>query len=282
MFGRGKKDAELPNDSVDLAVKALDLGKYDLDGFRNDVGEIINLPGAMQAIAKRALIITVAVTVVLYLVFAGRLGSVTLFLFMVVAVVLTAVGASAVAVFLLMRTRVDQTVAASSRVVELVEMMHRDYEQVQSGGAQLSIKEVGSEVAQQLVFPALFGAAGQATAMTGFFGVILRPALRLPMRWVERSVVQALEQLPDATVSHEGEPVEGMNEGARADIAADAMATSAVESVRFISDAYQTTQHQLERIVGGLGVTVLGPVGFLVLMSLVPLTLLVLLTWWVT
>lgn len=266
---------------IGAAATTLDLAKYDLDGFRADVGHLLDLPAAARSIAARTLQITAVACLLMYFFAALRLGSTATFFFMAAAVLFTLIGAAHIAVFLLLRKRVDQTSAAASRVVTLVEMMHTDYQEVRSGGMHLPLREVGSEVAQQLVFPAVFGAAGQATTLAGPLGFVMRPALDLPMRWVESAVISALDELPGQRPSTPNEP-EPLSEQQQTDIAIDEAAGMTAEVTSTISSAYEDIQRKLERIVGGLGLTALGPVGVLVLISLIPIATLVTITWWAT
>lgn len=281
-WGRKQRDASPQGGMATSAAHALDLSKYDLDGFRADFGEIVDLPGAVGEIVKRAALVTLAFSLILYLVFSPRLGSTALFVFMIAAIACSIAGAVAVAVFMLMRKRVGQTKQAAGRVIELVEMMHLDYQQVQKGVAQLSLRDVGSEIAQHIVFPVAFGAAGQATALAGPLGFLLRPALRLPIAWVERTVVGALDGLSDAAVLGGSEPADATTETARADASVHEVAATTTSAVNAVVSEYAGIQHKVKDIVSGLGVAALGPVGALMVVSLLPLLALVSLTWVMT
>jgi len=271
-------NADLPEDGLlQNPAQVLDLEKYDLEGLRTDVSQIISLTGTLQSVAVRALGFTAIFSLVVFLIFSGRLSGTGLALFMMVTLLLAALGAVMLAVFFVLRTRVAQTTTASSRVVDLVELIHADYQDFRGGGAQASVRAVGSEIAQHIVLPAVFGFAGRAAILAGPMGILLRPALKLPQQWVENAVVSALDELPEHAVATI-EPVSGMTEAARPDVAMNEVGGAASE----LNAVYVTIQNKLESIVRVLRVGTLGPVGALVCLSLVPLAAVLLLTWLAT
>jgi len=264
-----RDNADLPEDGLlQNPAQVLDLEKYDLEGLRTDVAQIISLTGIFQSVAARALGFTALFSLVVLLLFSGRLSGAGLVLFMMITIVLAALGAVMLAVFFVLRTRVAQTTRASSRVVDLVEPIHADYQDFRGGGAEASVRAVGSEIAQHIVLPAVFGFAGRSAILAGPMGILLRPALKLPQQWVENAVVSALDELPEHAIAT-AKPVSGMTESAPG-------TTSELNAV------YVTIQNKLESIVRVLRVGTLGPVGALVCLSLIPLAAVLLLTWLAT
>lgn len=275
---RSEQRREQPAPPADpVGIDRIDLDRYDFDGFRADITEIIDLPKAAQQAAKWALGVPVMVTVLVWLLFAGRMSGWVLVPYALLVFVLALVGAAVLAVFIVARRRVDQTTAAAGRVVELVGLVHGDFERVRTDGARIPLRDVAGLLADEVVFPAVFGVAGQSTTLAGPMGFVLRPALKLPMSVVERKVLAALEQLPAAA---ETEPGAGPTQDGAAVVGDLAAATD--EIVTGVAGEYERVQRRLEQIVGTVGVVALGPVAAFVMISFLPLALLLVLGWWLT
>lgn len=269
-----RDELELPDNSVlQNPSQVLDLEKYDLEGLRSDVSEILSLTGAIQAIALRALGAAAVMVVGIYLLFVGRTSGVGLVLILLLAIVLAGLAAVALAVFLVLRSRVAQTTKASSRVVEIVELIHADYEDFRGGGAEASAKAIGSEIAQHIVLPAAFGMAGRAAFFAGPLGMLLKPALKFPQQWVEDSVASALGDLPDTALATS-------NHRIKDEVAGDASGTGA--ATEELDGIYGVIQNKLESTVGVLGRGAMGSVGVVVAVSFVPLALLLIAAWLAT
>lgn len=301
-MGWGKEKPRETAGSDPLGMERIDLERYDFDGFRADVEEIIDLPQAMQQATKWALGVPLAITVVVWLVFSGRMPGYVLVTYAVVVFILSLFGAAVLGVFLVARQRVDQTTAAAGRVVELVGLLHDDFDRVKSDGVPIPVRDVGALLAAEVVFPAVFGAAGQSTTLAGPMGFLLRPALKIPMDMVERKVIAALEQLPSGS-GVEPEDASGdltddqLNDLADKDPTGDGpvadgsldgvevvgqLASATGETVSGVAAEYENVQQRLEQIVGTVGVVALGPVAAFAVFSFVPLVLILLLGWWLT
>lgn len=258
-------DKELDSDVRD-AAGLLDLAKYDLDGLRSDITSIVSPVAALQAIAKWVLRLAPVLVIVIALVFRTRMSGIVFWLFVILASWLAVLACGAVGGFLVLRRRVGQTTVATSRVVGVVELMHRDYLDVRSGVASLSIREVGTEVAEQLVLPAVADYADQAVSVTGPLAALLRPVVNLPLKQVERGVLAAVGQLPNELLTG--------NKSSMQDAA-----PSTADMVPFLSTSYEDVQAKVERLVGIVGTSMQAPALLLVVAVMVPLIIVLGLGW---
>lgn len=252
-------------------AEALDFSSYDLDGLRDDIGQVLDFGRAVSTMTKWMLGLQLAVVVATWVAFAGRFDSgVWLGLFAVIAGVVSAPLAATVGGWVLARRRLDAVTEASSRVVEVVGLMHADVVRLRRGSAETSVQKVAVSILEEAVFPTVFGTVNTtAEGVLGPVGFLARRATRAPFRLVERSAIRAVSSLPDRDI---GRLVDGATEAVGG---LDGFAAS-------IADQYSGVGERIGSIVGRVARTSL-VVGFgLAVGSTVPIALWWLLGWLLT
>lgn len=261
-----KQAANEPASTVDTTT-GIDFAKYELDQLGDDIRSIIDVPGAIGQALKYVLAIPVIVGIVTWAVFSSRMGGVALVPFSVVAFMLSFFGAAVIGGFFVARKRLDLVADASNRVVDVIGEMHADVVLVKDGHAGTSVQGVAVGLLENAIFPAVFGTLN-ATAETamGPLGRFSSSITKAPMNMVQKSVINAIQSLPDKEI---GQIVTNVGE-------AVPQATAGVER---ITTEYIQVRDKVEGIVSTVSRTALGStLGFAAFAS-IPLVVWLVLGW---
>lgn len=256
---------DLPRLSPNLGSSGIDFERYEFEALRNQVLEIINVGSAIWGTGRRTVLGALGVTIVVFLASATAMAWTIASLVALITFPLAMVPATAVSAWLVSRNRLDAVTEASSRVIETISMMHSDLNEIRAGAADVSVRQVGSELAQEVVVPLMFGAATRtASGFLGPFASVADRATAIPMRWVQDSVVKAISNMPDKSI---GDLVDRAESGA--------------PDLAFLGEQYARVTRGLRTVVESVarGSTVLA-MGLATAAS-VPLVLWLLLVWWV-
>lgn len=249
----------------------LDLSKYDVRSIAADLTEVANLPNAVASTAGRTALVPIAVAVVTWVIFSGRMSNLVLVLFVIVATLLSLGAAAVFAVAVLTRRQVNACTDASQRILGVVSEMHGDLAALRSGAAQLTVRSTATTLSNDVVFPMLeemgMGVAG--TFFRGPLRAIAAPVIGVPLGVVRKSVASAIGALPvdalDASIDLNHDPE--MGTGSQL----DAVAGTVTELERH----YQEIQTSIEGLVKRTMSRSLVPVLATLLLTAVPLML-----WW--
>ena len=250
----------------------LDLDRYDFDGLRNDIADIVDVQQAVLTTLKWTLLIPLVGTFVAWFVFDGRMSSWVFYPYMLVLVATLILAAINVGLMFVLRNRIAETNEAADRVLTMTAAIHGDYLKVQSGELELPIKEIAGVVTRELVFPALFGAGHNmiATATTtagpvGWFGARL---LKYPIAAVEKRVLEVLDspeldELAGAIEPGFDERIDG------SDVVAAALVPPA--SGELVGDWYGKAHEIVHRVVSGVSTVATGSLGTVLFFAALPL-----------
>lgn len=257
-FGAKKESVSEPPAGVDTTT-GIDFAKYELDELGSDIRSIVDLPGAIAQAAKYAFGIPIVVVIVVWIVFSSRMGSVGLFFFALVAFGLSFFGSVVIGGYAVARRRLDLVAAASNRVIDTIGVMHTDVVQVKDGHAGTSVQQVAVGLLENAIFPAVFGTirASAETAL-GPFGRFTNRVTSAPMAMVQRTVISAVESLPDKEI---GQIVD--DAGARMPDATDRLAG--------LRTQYEAVRDRVDHLVAGVTRTALGSSLGFALVASVPL-----------
>ncbi len=267
LFGRKKRDDVLNDWEGANPTAGIDFSSYDLDGLRDDVVSIVDLPDAMKKTAKWAFGIPIAVGILSWVIFSSRMAGWVLVPFVLGAVVLSVVGSVFIGGFFVARKRLDTVSQATNRVVTVVGEMHADVLQVKEGASQTSIKEVATGLLEHAIFPIVFGMAeGFAANASGPFSKISGRATDYSMGLVQKSVIGAVNKLPDHEI---GSVVED----------ASALMPQLTEALSELNGTYQRVAGDIENIVGRVSKATLGSVIGAAAVAMIPLLLWLVIGW---
>ncbi len=257
-------------DSVDLSK--IDLDRYDFDGLRNDIADIIDVRQAVYTTLKWTLLIPLVGSAIAWLVFDGRMPSWVFYPYMVVLIATLVLAAINVGLMFVLRNRIAETNQAADRVLSMTAELHTDYLAVRSGEATLPIQEVATVLTRELVFPALFGAGhnvvAAATTASGPVGWLGARLLKYPLQAVERRVLQVLDdpELGEIAASTDFD----FKEGDGAEIVA-AILTPVPPGAELVGDWYETAHEIVHRVVSGVSTVATGSLGTVLFFATLPL-----------
>jgi len=225
------------------APSALDFSTYELEGLRCDVKAIVTPRGAIGGVAKWGLGIPVAVCLVVWLVFMSRIdSSLVLVAFSVLAGLLAVPAGVLVGGWRVAGKRLDNVTLATGRIVDVVGEMHTDIVKLHQGHAETSVRQVAVGLLEEAVFPVVFGSVTTvAEGVLGPAGFLADKAARGPMKLVERSVIAAIEGLPDRQIGQ-------LSAGA-------AEAVDLNQRVNHVCDEYQVVRGRMTGVVDRVGHT---------------------------
>lgn len=180
--------------------RMIDLEAYDLDGLRANVSELVDL----QQLAVRTFQWTftgpLAVGLLTWIYFSGRMPTWVLVPFDLIAIVLSLLGSALAAVFIVMRSKVAAATGAASRTFDVLAMAHGDLEQALDGGVEVSVKGLAGQILELAVFPAIEdGIVAVAPPPARF---LVRPIVWLPTTVVSKTVMAVVDRLPATTLGH--------------------------------------------------------------------------------
>ena len=261
-------------------LELLDLSKYDFNGLRQQVQEIVNpLDTTMRIGAWFARLAPIALFLLSWI-FQRRMSGVGLWFFLIIAGVCMVFAVAAISAFVVLRNRIDQTTDAAGRVIEIVELLHTDFLDVQRGAVSFSMRQVGSALAQEVVLPTIHGAAEDSTNVTGFLAILLRPMIKIPLRLVDRAVLRSVETLPDTPMR---KPVQDLSiEPDSTTALVSEQKDELVGTIEMLTTTYQEVQHRLGQVVGFVGLSLQGPAALIVLAACTPFLCVVALGWWLS
>ena len=180
----------------DSTLSQLDVASYDLDALRNALTDVVDVRSAISGVLRWMGIGAVVGTLLAWLIVGRGLGGFGLFVFVVAMALASALAGAAIGVVAIARKRVAGTHAAADQALQLTEIVHRDYVKVTEHGVELPVREVGTLVAREVVFPVLLRSASRAVSVAGPVGYVLSYVIDIPLNAVERRVLGALDALP--------------------------------------------------------------------------------------
>lgn len=261
-----KDDPSEPPSTLDQAT-GIDFAKYELDQLGNDIRSIIDVPGAIGQAFKIVVTLPFVVAIVTWIAFSSRMSVVALVLFSLVAFVLSFLGSVVLGGFFVARKRLDLVADAANRVVDVVGEMHADVVLVKDGHAGTSVQGVAVGLLENAIFPAVFGTlSATAEAAMGPLGRFSSSITKAPMNMVQKSVINAIQSLPDREI---GQIIDGIGE--------DLPAAAAV--VQGLGDDYRQARDKIEGIVATVSRTALGSTLGLAGVATIPLALWLILGW---
>ena len=247
----------------------LDFSAYNLEQLAEDIQSLVNIPGAVAQTAKIGFSLPFIIGALTWIIFSPRMGLVFI-PFLLIAFLLALFASLVIGVYFLARKRLDTVVSASTQIVDVIGEMHHDIESVRSGHEETSIQAVAVGLLEGAIMPVVFHAVtGQAATAMGPLGAIASKLTRFPLRLVERSVVSAVEALPDRKI---GDAIDTV--GAGLPDTEFAMAE--------LDREYDELRGKMESIVGGVSRAASGSILVLSAISAIPLLLWWLLGWLLT
>lgn len=226
-----------------VGLDQIDLSRYDLDSFRDDIANIVGirlaLLNALKVVALVPFIAAVVAWLVLTIPLDGAVLGFTVFLLFVLAFPVAGLGAVA----WVARRRFERTTRAAGRAVELVGLIHADVDAVRETGAEVPMRAVGALVAEEAVFPALRIGIEQWTALTGPIGFIAQPLVSATLKAIERKAVVLISELPDQPAS--AAPVE--------DLTVQDSVAAAPPTAAAVTREYDALKNKAETIVNRVG-----------------------------
>lgn len=261
----------MAQDSNELNLGAVDLDAYDFDGLRNDIAAIIDVRQAVLTTLKWTLLIPLVGSVVAWAVFEGRISGWLLVPYMIILILTMVLAAINVGLMFVLRNRIAETNQAADRVLGMTAAIHGDYLKVQSGEAELPMKELAGLVTRELVFPALFGAGhtaiAAATTATGPVGWIGARLLKYPIAAVEKRVLEVLDSPELDEVVTAIEP--GFDERIEGSQVVAAALTPPMHS-ELVDDWYKQTYEIVHGVVGGVSTVATGSLGTVLFLAALP------------
>jgi len=176
----------------------IDFSKYKLESLGSDIRTIVNVSQALSQTAKSALFIPILIGIPALLFFYSRMTGWVLIPFLLITYLLSLLAAVLIGGFVVARKRLDILCKASNQVVETVGRIHIDIVKVQDGQASTSVREVAVGIAENAVFPAVFGSMEDIRIEKGPFAKLTSSVS--PIHAVKHSVVSAIELLPDREI----------------------------------------------------------------------------------
>ena len=249
----------------------IDLDRYDFDGLRNDIADIVSVQEAVRTTLKWTLLIPLVGTIVAWVVFDGRMSSWVFYPFMLILIATMILAAINVGLMFVLRNRIAETNEAADRVLGMTAALHGDYVKVRSGEVELPVQEIAGVVARELVFPALFGvghnAVATVTTTSGPIGWVGARLLRAPLRAVEARVLEVLESPELGALV--GSPAPEVQEGDGADVVS-AMLTPPMDP-ELVGDWYAKAHEIVHRVVSGVGTVATGSLGTVLFFATLPM-----------
>lgn len=264
IFGRDKKD-DLLNDWSNADSSGIDFSKYNLTSLGDDVRSIISLPDAMAQIAKWAFGIPIVIGILSWIVFSGRMSGWLFVPFVLGAMALSVLGSVFIGGFFVARKRLDTVSEATNRVVNVVGEIHRDVVQVKDGASSTSVKAVAGGLVEHAIFPMAFGVV-EGMAGGGMFSSVTSRFTSMPMNLVQKSVLGAIDRLPDKEIGQVTSDLTSMMPDMSATLGG-------------LNDEYQRIAGEIEGIVAGVSKATLGSVVGVAALSMVPLMFWLILGW---
>ena len=276
--GLNLNDLDLGSVNLD----GLELERYDFDGLRNDIADIVDVQQAVLTTLKWTLLIPLIGTIVAWFIFDDRISAWLFYPYMAILVATMVLAAINVGLMFVLRNRIAETNQAADRVLGMTAAIHSDYLKVQSGEVELPIKEIAGVVTRELVFPALFGAGHNmiATATTaagpvGWFGARL---LKYPIAAVEKRVLEVLDspELDELTTAVEpgfDERIDG------SEIVAAALVPTLGDAD--LDGWYGQAHDIIHRVVSGVSTVATGSLGTVLFFAALPLVGWLALGWYV-
>ena len=256
--------------AVDLG--GIDLDRYDFDGLRSDIADIVDVQQAVFTTLKWTLLIPIVGTFVAWFVFDGRTSSWVFYPYMAILVATLILAAINVGLMFVLRNRIAETNEAADRVLSMTAALHGDYVAVRSGEADLPMQEIAGVLTRELVFPALFGvghnAVAAATTASGPVGWLGARLLKYPIQAVQNRVLEVLEdpELGDAAASIKPE----VSNGDGAKLVAAALTPVPVDS-ELVGDWYAKAHEIVHRVVSGMSTVATGSLGTVLFFAALPL-----------
>ncbi|MEM7095284.1 MAG: hypothetical protein AAF567_19955 [Actinomycetota bacterium] len=275
------------NDLSGIDLGELDPANYDFDELQADIETILDTGSAVRSVLKWTFLVPIVGGFIAWLVFRSRMGSVGLFLFIVVLMGLLAFTATSIGVFRTLRQRIAQTDAAASRVITTTSLVHADVLQAQSGDIDLPMREVAGMLTSEVVFPALTAGGTSLVSSSGPLGWAATKLMNGPLELIQQRVLRAIDG--DDGSAEGGAAAQTLAPGAddtNQDSAPDdATSTEPHDNLvgdlelgaiagnlpTDVSDWYRTIQEGLARVVGGVGTVATGSLGAIFAFSLLPL-----------
>ena len=208
-----------------------------------------------------ALLVPVFIGVATAALFGGRMSAWALIPFVITAVVLSLIGALLIGVLIVTRQRLEQSTAATERVLETVAHVH--YDLVQMRGAEVSHAAV-SELAHGLLRSGALeeAAAGFVPRPLQFVArPLVKPIVWGPRRIVERASDKLIDEIPWDTLDTKAADLDASLEGG----------TALLEEIRA---GYEAAHDKIEATVDTVVARSTTPLKLVVAISFVPLILL--------
>jgi len=245
----------------------IDFAKYELDQLGNDIRSIVDIPGAIGQALKYVLTLPFVVAILTWVVFSSRMSGWALVPFTFIAFLLSFLGALVLGGFFVARKRLDLVATASNRVVDVIGEMHTDVVLVKDGHAGTSVQGVAVGLLENAIFPAVFGTinASAETAL-GPLGRFTSSVTKAPMKMVQKSVISAVQSLPDKEI---GQIVTDVGQAVPA-------ASAGVER---LTAEYTQARNKIEDIVSKVSRTALGSTLGLAALASIPLLIWLVLGW---
>jgi len=268
LFGRDKNDKVLNDWSGSVESAGINFANYDLSGLGDDVRSIVDLPDAMIKTAKWAFGLPIAVGILSWIIFSGRMAGWVLVPFVLGAMVLSTLTAVFVGGFFVARTRLDTVSTATNRVVSVIGEMHADVVQVKQGHSSTSVQQVATGLLEHAIFPVVFGVVeGMAPgSASGPLGAIRSKVTGAPMQLVQKSVIAAVAKLPDKEI---GTVVDDLA-GAMPEISS---------TLTELNANYQRVAGEVDGVVARVSKATLGSVITAAVLATIPLLLWLILGW---
>ena len=245
----------------------IDFAKYELDKLGDDIRSIVDVPGAIGQALKYAITLPFLVAIITWAVFSSRMATWVLIPFSTVAFVLSLLAAGVIGGFFVARKRLDLVADASNRVVDVVGEMHGDVVRIKDGHAGTSVQQVAVGLLENAVFPAVFGTINTtAENALGPLGRFSSGITKAPLNMVQKSVISAIESLPDREI------------GQIVDDASDAVPAAAA-GIERISTEYNQARAKVEGIVSTVSRTALGSTLGLAAAASIPLLIWLVIGW---
>jgi len=237
----------------------LDFSKYELDALGDDIRSVVNIPGAIGQAAKYAFTLPFVVAIITWVVFNSRMATWVLLPFSAGALVLAFGASTIIGGYFVTRKRLDTVVDASGRVVNVIGEMHTDVNQIRDGQAQTSVQQVAIGLLENAVFPAVFGTITTAAETSlGPLGRLSSRVTKAPMNMVQKSVLSAIEALPDKEI------------GQLVDDVADKLPEMSAKRDK-LNTEYRQIRDRMDNIVIGVSRTALRSVIGLAVVAAIPL-----------
>lgn len=255
-----------------MDTSAIDLDKYDFDGLRQDVMDILSLPQAGLEIAKWVGLGPAIAGWIIFMFFSRRMSMWALVPYGVVVTLALILASVGIGLCFVLHRRVAATNAAADRVIYLTSELHRDYLQVRSGDANIPMATMATALTEQLIFPLLSGGALSATSLSGPVGFVLRPVLSRLINGVQERVLEALNSPTDVelAVDDSSPPLTG------AEVVATVATASLVDAVPLppgLDEWYEKVHAVVLRVVSSAGTVATGSMAAVAFVAAMPLVM---------